>query len=412
MACVPKSKAQALGEVAVTAAFLNNFAGDNVRRLAKSFGVPGDHYGQMSVGHRWPYGPVAIVTPFNFPLEIPVLQLMGSLYMGNKPVLKPSEQVSIVMEQFLRLLHACGMDKVDVDLLLCRGPVAQQVIVETPVRLTQFTGSSRVGELLAEATHGKVFLEDAGFDWKVLGPDVGDVDYVAWQCDQDAYASIGQKCSAQSIVFVHENWKSTGLLDKMKSNASKRNIGDLTVGPVLTVSTKTFLDHTNRLASIPGASVLWGGKELQNHKIPERYGAVEPTAVFVPLEEMVKDENFDICSTELFAPFQVVTFYNDQSLDTVLFALEKMSHHLTAAVVSNDVDFQTKVLANTVNGTTYAGRRARTTGAPQNHWFGPAGDPRGAGIGTPEAIQLVWSCHREIINDNLVPSGWKQPKAT
>jgi hypothetical protein len=50
--------------------------------------------------------------------------------------------------------------------------------------------------------------------------------------------------------------------------------------------------------------------------------------------------------------------------------------------------------------------------APQNHWFGPAGDPRGCGIGTPEAIQMVWSCHREIINDNFVPYDWKQPKAT
>ncbi|KFK24134.1 hypothetical protein AALP_AAs67913U000100, partial [Arabis alpina] len=45
-------------------------------------------------------------------------------------------------------------------------------------------------------------------------------------------------------------------------------------------------------------------------------------------------------------------------------------------------------IGNTVNGTTYAGLRGRTTGAPQNHWFGPAGDPRGAGIGTPEAIKL------------------------
>lgn len=58
-----------------------------------------------------------------------------------------------------------------------------------------------------------------------------------------------------------------------------------------------------------------------------------------------------------------------------------------------------QVLGNTVNGTTYCGERARTTGAPQNHWFGPAGDPRGAGIGTPEAIRLVWSCHREIVHD-------------
>jgi 1-pyrroline-5-carboxylate dehydrogenase len=350
------------------------------------------------------------VTPFNFPLEIPVLQLMGSLFMGNKPVLKPSEQVSIVMEQFLRLLLDCGMDPTDMDLLNCKGPVAQEVITQTPVRVTQFTGSSKVGEMLAVATHGKIFLEDAGFDWKVLGPDVGDVDYVAWQCDQDAYSSIGQKCSAQSICFIHENWKESGLMEKLKENVSKRSMDDFTKGPVLTVTTKDFLDHTNRLASIPGAEILWGGKELENHKIPEKYGAVEPTAVYVPLEEMLKPEHFDVCATELFAPFQVVTFYKDE--DLVIEALEKMSHHLTAAVVSNDTEFTTKMLAHTVNGTTYFGRRARTTGAPQNHWFGPCGDPRGAGIGTPEAIKLVWSCHREIINDSIVPKDWTQPKAT
>lgn len=41
-------------------------------------------------------------------------------------------------------------------------------------------------------------------------------------------------------------------------------------------------------------------------------------------------------------------------------------------------------------------------GAPQNHWFGPAGDPRSAGIGTIEAIRHVWSCHREIIYDHVL----------
>jgi len=34
-------------------------------------------------------------------------------------------------------------------------------------------------------------MEDAGFDWKILGPDVADLDYVAWQCDHDAYAHTG-----------------------------------------------------------------------------------------------------------------------------------------------------------------------------------------------------------------------------
>lgn len=142
--------------------------------------------------------------------------MMGCLYMGNKPCLKLAEPCAVVMEQFLRLLHHCGMDPNNVDMLNCRGPVAQELIANTPVRMMQFTGSSRVAELHSRETHGKVRIEDAGFDWKILGPDVGDVDYVAWQCDQDAYASSGQKCSAQSILFMHENWKSTGILDKIK----------------------------------------------------------------------------------------------------------------------------------------------------------------------------------------------------
>ena len=105
---VPKSDAQAMGEVTVTAAFLENFSGDNVRFLARSFGVPGDHDGQYSVGHRVPFGPVAIVAPFNFAIEIGALQLMGALYMGNRPTLKVDSKVSVAMEQFLRLLQVDG----------------------------------------------------------------------------------------------------------------------------------------------------------------------------------------------------------------------------------------------------------------------------------------------------------------
>jgi 1-pyrroline-5-carboxylate dehydrogenase len=95
----------------------------------------------------------------------------------------------------------------------------------------------------------------------------------------------------------------------------------------------------------------------------------------------------------------VITEYKDSEISHVLEACERMEAHLTAAVVSNDIRFVEHILGNTLNGTTYVGMRGRTTGAPQNHWFGPAGDPRAAGIGTPEAIRLVWSTHREIIRD-------------
>lgn len=409
----PKSYQQAFSEVFVTQKFLENFCGDQVRFLARSFSVPGNHLGQQSHGFRWPYGPVAVITPFNFPLEIPVLQLMGALYMGNKPVLKVDSKVSIVMEQMLRLLHSCGLPVEDVDFINCDGKTMNKLLLEANPRMTLFTGSSRVAEKLADDLKGRVKLEDAGFDWKILGPDVHQEDYVAWVCDQDAYACSGQKCSAQSLLIMHENWSKTSLVSKLKELAERRKLADLTIGPVLTVTTDALLEHTKNLLEIPGSKLLFGGQPLENHKIPQIYGAIKPTAVYVPLEEIVKDKNYDLVTKEIFGPFQVVTDYKNHQLPIVLEALEKMHAHLTAAIVSNDPLFLQEVIGKSVNGTTYAGLRARTTGAPQNHWFGPAGDPRGAGIGTPEAIKLVWSCHREVIYDyGPVSKDWAIPPST
>jgi 1-pyrroline-5-carboxylate dehydrogenase len=410
---MPKSYQQAWYEVKVTADFFKNFGGDNPRFNAGGQQVAGDREGQNATNWRWPFGPVCIVSPFNFPLEIPTLQLGGALMMGNRPTLKCDSVVAPVMEQLVRMLIHCGMPATDMDLLHSDGPVAGELIGKDNFRVTQFTGSSTVAELLAEQTNGKVRLEDAGFDWKILGPDVGDVDYVAWQADMDAYACSGQKCSAQSILFAHKNWADAGIYDKLEELAGRRQLSDLSVGPVMTHTTENMLGHMNRLLEIPGAKCLFGGKALEGHTIPDCYGAIEPTAVFVPLDEMLRPENFKACCTEIFGPFQVVTEFDDDSEAKVLEACETMSNHLTAAVVSNDPRFQARMLKSTVNGTTYTGRKARTTGAPQNHWFGPAGDPRGAGIGTPYAIQLVWSCHREIIYDEgEVPADWVMPEAS
>lgn len=165
--------------------------------------------------------------------------------------------------------------------------------------------------------------------------------------------------------------------------AARRKLSDLTVGPVLTWDNTRIKAHIDKILAIPGAKLEFGGKELTEHKIPSIYGSYQPTAIFVPLAEIAKKENFNLVTSELFGPFQVITSYKDEDLDLVLELLERMEHHLTAAVVSNDMLFLQKILGSTVNGTTYSGIRARTTGAPQNHWFGPAGDPRGAGIGTP-----------------------------
>lgn len=82
----------------MTVDFFENFCGDRVRFLAHSVRQPGDHLGQFNTSYRWPFGGVGVITPFNFPIEIPVLQFMGALYMGNKPVVKGDSRTSIVLE--------------------------------------------------------------------------------------------------------------------------------------------------------------------------------------------------------------------------------------------------------------------------------------------------------------------------
>ena len=398
---MPKSDSQCLGEVTVTRVFLENFSGDNVRFLARSFSNPGNHLGQESSGYRWPFGSSCIIAPFNFPLEIPVLQVLGALFMGNRPLVKVDSKVSVVFEQFLRLLIHCGLPPSDLDFINCRGQVMGELIKESKdkIRLLQFTGSKEVAEKLAVVLRGKIKIEDAGFDWKIIGPDYDPKwsEHVAWQCDEDAYNASGQKCSAQSILFMHKNWEQD-LVPRLIDLASKRKLKDLDIGPVLTWTNPQMREHIDSLLKIAGSNLLLGGKELANHSIPSMYGSLEPTAIQIPLAAFLTDD-FKKITKEVFGPFQIVVVYTDKEIGLVKDVLEKITQNLTAAIVSNDAFFQQDLLANTVNGTTYTGMKARTTGAPQNHWFGPSGDPRSAGIGTPEAIINTWSSHREIIKD-------------
>jgi len=274
---VPKSDAQTRAELNVTVDFYENFCGDRVRFLAHSERQPGDHLGQFNTGYRWPFGAVACITPFNFPIEIPALQFMGALFMGNKPVVKGDTRTNIVLEQWIRMMHYCGLPKEDMDFLYADGPVMEKILLKGNVRNTLFTGSSRVGEHLAKQLHGRIRLEDGGYDWKILGPDVPKqqsmIDYIAWQCDQDAYAHSGQKCSAQSVMFMHKKWNKTDLLEKWKAQTVQRNLNDLTVGPVLTWNNKQIKAHQEAILELDGTKLLWGGAPLPANTIPEIYGS-------------------------------------------------------------------------------------------------------------------------------------------
>jgi len=410
---VPKSYPQCNGEILAVRKWLEDFSGNNVRMLAESKGLPGDHLGQTTVGYRMPFGGCSVITPFNFPLEICSLQSMSALFMGNRVTTKVDWKVAIVMEQFIRMLHAMGLEKTDMDFVYCDGPVMNEIVVKGNSRMCLFTGSQQVADKLALDLKGRVRLEDAGFDWKILGPDVRDADHTAWQSDQDAYGFAGQKCSAQSMVFMHEAWTGpdADFVGKIAARAGTRNLKDLTNCPILSWTTERMLAHIEALLKLPGATLAFGGKALTGHNIPAEYGAIECTAVRIPIETMKDEAHFKVATTELFGPVQVLVDYKEGQLEDVLDATNRMPNHLTAGVVSNDPRFINEVLGRSVTGTMYAGSRARTTGAPVQHWFGPSGDPRAGGIHTKHAIQLCWSSHREVVYD-VGPAPTTIPKQT
>lgn len=111
------------------------------------------------------------------------MQVMGALFMGNKVLVKPDPRVSMCVEQFVRFMHECGLPSSDLTVLNSGGESIETLVREDLFKNILFTGSSAIAEKLCEANKGRVKLEDSGFDWKILGPDVHDFDYVSWVCD-------------------------------------------------------------------------------------------------------------------------------------------------------------------------------------------------------------------------------------
>ena len=109
-----------------------------------------------------PFGPCGLITPFNFPFEIPGLQLMGGIMAGNKMLIKGDSRVSIVTEQLVHDLLECGLPAEYVNLVHAdkanSGHLFEQ-LADT-LRVVQFTGSSRVAETLMKTFNGKVRIED------------------------------------------------------------------------------------------------------------------------------------------------------------------------------------------------------------------------------------------------------------
>jgi len=387
----PKSIQQIEGELNLTRQFLTNLSGDNIQYILRGKSMVGDYNGQQSTDWRFPYGRVCVITPFNFPIEIPVLQTISALVTGNIPMLHVDPRVAYPMEYFIKLMLDAGVPENSFMFINGMGKTVEKTIVEYNPSQTIFTGSSHVARHLVSILGGRVKVEDSGFNWKYLGSDCFNsnlalTNKILDRSFYDAYENYGQKCSSQRLLFVPNN-KLDIVINHMCNYFNNSDILSKIYAPLMSV---TSTDIKNYLENVDMV--------LQNDTKIYTAGHGKPTVIVCDIENFRK--NIKMLDTEIFAPIQFLCPYT--SLHQVKEIVSNIRHQLTCAIVTNNITDREELLSVSKNGTTYVGLNARTTGTLQNRWFGPGGDPLAGSIGTPESIRDCWTFNRCIISDSFV----------
>jgi alpha-ketoglutaric semialdehyde dehydrogenase len=192
---------EARGEVARGVAILRYFAGEG--RRAGGQVIPPDGSG-LTLTLREPLGVVGLITPWNFPLAIPLWKAAPALVVGNAVVLKPAEEAAGTATAVVRCLVEAGVPAGVVGLVCGDGRAGSALVAHERVGAISFTGSIPVGReiAVAAATRGvRTQLELGGKNAAIVLADA-DLAGAAAAVANGAFAFAGQKCTATGLVLV------------------------------------------------------------------------------------------------------------------------------------------------------------------------------------------------------------------
>jgi RHH-type proline utilization regulon transcriptional repressor/proline dehydrogenase/delta 1-pyrroline-5-carboxylate dehydrogenase len=182
---------------------------DEMERLEK--GVAYDYPGETNRYHYQPRGVSLIISPWNFPLAIPVGMTVASLVAGNCTLLKPAEVSSIIAAKLTEILVEAGVPQGVFQFVPGKGSSVGAHMVKHPdVHMITFTGSQEVGcriyreaaELQPGQKHLKRVIAEMGGKNAVIVDESADLDQAVQGVVQSAFGYSGQKCSACSRVVV------------------------------------------------------------------------------------------------------------------------------------------------------------------------------------------------------------------
>ena len=205
-----KALGQADPEVSEAIDFCRFYA-DEMERLER--GVNYDVTGENNRYHYQPRGISLIISPWNFPLAIPVGMTVASLVAGNCTLLKPAEVSSVIAAKFTEILIDAGIPKGVFQYVPCKGSSVGSYMVKHPdVHMITFTGSQEVGcriyreaaELQPGQKHLKRVIAEMGGKNAIIVDESADLDQAVQGVVYSAFGYSGQKCSACSRVIVME----------------------------------------------------------------------------------------------------------------------------------------------------------------------------------------------------------------
>jgi alpha-ketoglutaric semialdehyde dehydrogenase len=325
---VGKPIGEAKGEVGRAVAICRYCAGEAVRESGSV--IPSQFGDALQFTVRDPLGVVALITPWNFPLAIPLWKAAPALAFGNTVVLKPSE-LSPMVTQLLAEAAVEALPRGIFNVVHGDGTTGAHLVNGAPVRGVSFTGSMRAGAAVRAAASARgiaVQAEMGGKNALVVCEDA-DLERAARLAAAGAFRYAGQKCTATSRVIVHSAVRAP-FVARLVAEMQALPLGPVTdasaaIGPLITAEAR------DRVAAFVAAHP---GELLAEHAIPN--GApwdgghwCAPRILGVP------DAQHPLAQEELFAP--IVALLEVPSLEAAIAAVNATPAGLSASIITRDL---------------------------------------------------------------------------
>jgi acyl-CoA reductase-like NAD-dependent aldehyde dehydrogenase len=288
--------------------------------------------GRWAIVRRFPLGPIASITPFNFPVNLVAHKWAPAVAAGCTIVHKPASQTPLGSLLLAELMEKAGWPAGALNVLPLSGSGAERLVSDERLKKLTFTGSPAVGwDLKAKAGRKRVTLELGGNAGVIVHHDA-DLDFAAERCTVGGFAYSGQSCVSVQRILVHRS-----VYDKFLSHLLPRvenlKVGDpldesTDVGPLISPSDARRAREWVEEAVAGGAKVLCGGELLPSPDPSRPSALMQPTVLTNTRPEM------RVNCLEIFAPVVTVDTYEDFS--DALQRVNDSKYGLQAGIFTHD----------------------------------------------------------------------------